>query len=145
MKLIIMRGVSGSGKSTLARMLAGNDAVIHSTDDFFMTEGKYVFDPKKIGENHKRNQEAARKSMKDGIQTVIIDNTNTQAWEMKPYVLMAEELGYDVEIRHPEQVGFDELMRRQSSRPDKSLPAEIVQKMLDRFEHDLTVADIKNS
>lgn len=147
MKLILMRGVSGSGKSTLARELAGKHegSVILSTDDYFMVEGRYVFDPRMIGANHSRNQERARKKMQEGTPCVIIDNTNTQAWEMRPYVEAALELGYEIEIHEPEPVGLDELMRRQESRPDKNLPLETVQRMLDRYEPGVTVQDILES
>jgi len=147
MKLIIMRGVSGSGKSTLAKKLAlsHEKSVIYSTDDFFMIEGKYVFDPKKIGENHKKNQDRTTQGMKDRIPLIIIDNTNTQAWEMKPYVLAAIEHEYQIEIHEPEQVDIQEIMRRQNSRPDKNISIEIVERMLARFEKNLTIEKILNS
>jgi adenylate kinase family enzyme len=47
--LILMRGLPGSGKSTKAQILAGKDGLIFSTDDFFMVNGKYVYDAKMIG------------------------------------------------------------------------------------------------
>lgn len=50
-----MRGLPGSGKSTKAKKIAGNEGVIYSTDDFFMINGKYTYDPKLIGENHEKN------------------------------------------------------------------------------------------
>ena len=149
MKLIIMRGVSGSGKSTLAQQLAQAhpESVIYSTDDFFMVEGKYVFDVKKIGENHKKNQDRAVEGMKKKIPLIVIDNTNTQAWEMKPYVLAAQEHGYQIEIHEPEPVSIEEIMRRQNNRKDsnKNLPVEIVEKMLQRFEKNVTIETILKS
>jgi len=149
MKLILMRGVSGSGKSTLARELASRHegSVILSTDDYFMVEGQYVFDPKMIGLNHSRNQERAREKMQEKTPCVIIDNTNTQAWEMKPYVLAAIEYGYHVEIHEPEMVSIEEIMRRQAQREDsnKSLPREIVERMLARYEKNLGIQDILDS
>ena len=149
MKLILMRGVSGSGKSTLAKEIASRHegAVILSTDDFFMVEGEYVFDPKKISLNHGKNQERARSAMRDGTPCVIIDNTNTQSWEMKPYVLAAVEYGYQVEIHEPDPVSIEEIMRRQAQRVDsnKSLSLEIVERMLARYERDVTVENILKS
>jgi adenylate kinase family enzyme len=59
-----MRGVPGSGKSTKAKQLAGIKGLIYSTDDFFMKNGDYVYDPSKIGEYHDRNLERTVKSMK---------------------------------------------------------------------------------
>ena len=137
MKLIIMRGVSGSGKSTLASELAmKHQGVVFSTDDFFMEDGVYNFNPKKIGINHQLNQDRCRNAMRDQFPCIIIDNTNTQIWEMEPYAEMALIHGYDIEIHEPEQVDLDTIMERQNNRKDsnKSLPVEIVQKMLDRFE-----------
>lgn len=145
MKLILMRGVSGSGKSTLAKELASRHegSVILSTDDYFMVEGQYVFEPRMIGPNHAKNQERARKKMSEGVPCVIIDNTNTQAWEMKPYVKAAIEYGYQVEIHEPEPVPIEEIMRRQATRKDsnKSLSREIVERMLARWEN-VTVEDL---
>ena len=147
MKLILMRGVSGSGKSTLARKLAEahQDSVILSTDDYFMVEGRYVFEAKMLGVYHKRNQERARNKMQEKTACVIIDNTNTQAWEMKPYVEAALELGYTVEIHEPDPVPLDELMRRQESRPDKNLPLETVQRMLERYQKVVDIQKILDS
>jgi adenylate kinase family enzyme len=47
-----MRGLPGSGKSTKAKKIAGNFGVIFSTDDFFMVNGKYTYNPQMIGEYH---------------------------------------------------------------------------------------------
>ena len=142
MKLILMRGVSGSGKSTLAKKLAADNenSVIYSTDDFFMIEGIYTFDPLSLGKNHKMNQDRARCAMQEKTPCVIIDNTNPQAWEMLPYVETALELGYEIEIQEPDPVPIEEIMRRQKS--DKNLPLETVQRMLSRFESNVTVETI---
>jgi len=50
--LIIMRGLPGSGKSTKAKLFAGEKGLIYSTDDFFIIDGKYIYDPTKIVEYH---------------------------------------------------------------------------------------------
>jgi NEDD4-binding protein 2 len=147
MNLYLMRGVSGSGKSTLAREIAekaGCHAVIYSTDDFFMVDGEYRFDPKRLGEFHASNVNRAEEAMADQCECVIIDNTNTQAWEMKPYVELAEEYGYDVRIVETDPVSFDELMARQARRADqnKALSAEIVLRMIGRYESNVTVETI---
>lgn len=149
MKLILMRGVSGSGKSTLAKDIASKHegSVIFSTDDYFMIEGRYEFDPRMIGRNHALNQDRARNAMSSGVPCVIIDNTNTQAWEMKPYVEAALEFGYSIEIHEPVEVGIEEIMRRQEQRADsnKALSLEIVEKMLARYQKNVDVEDILNS
>lgn len=133
MNLIIMRGVSGSGKSTWARELERSDKVILSTDDFFMIEDKYVFDPKKLPENHRKNQERCREHMVLKTKTIIIDNTNIQAWEMIPYKQLALEHGYQVEIIDIPPPSLEELIRRQETRGDKKIPKETLERMLERW------------
>lgn len=98
-KLIIMQGQPGSGKSTLALSLSKeHGAVICSTDDLFLdVDGKYQFDPSKLGVNHKRNQEIAINLLKEG-KSVIVDNTNIYAWQAKPYVEAAVALGIEVQF-----------------------------------------------
>jgi len=150
--LVVMRGVSGSGKSTAARKIASErGGVILSTDDFFEKDGRYQFDPKMLPTYHAMNQSRAEEAMRKGISPIIIDNTNTQAWEMKPYVEAGMRHGYKVEIVEPGSAGFpevdfDEIMRRQKSRGGgKSMPEEVVRRMTDRFQRGLSVEDILNS
>jgi predicted kinase len=147
--LIIMRGVSGSGKSTMARKIAEDrGGIIFSTDDFFEREGRYEFDPKMLPSYHAKNQARAEAAMSDGVSPIIIDNTNTQAWEMKPYVEAAVKHGYEVEIVEPGSPGFPEadfkeIMRRQRSRAGgKSMPEEVINRMMNRFQKGLSVDGI---
>ena len=100
--LAVMQGASGSGKSTLAKdhiapllRALGHDVVIVSTDDEFHENGVYRFDPSKLGVNHAKTQQKAREALLAG-KSVIVDNTNTQQWEAKPYVLIAQELNIPV-------------------------------------------------
>jgi NEDD4-binding protein 2 len=67
-----------------------------------MDEGVYKFDIKKLGDAHKWNQERAFVALKEKKSPIVIDNTNLQAWEPRPYVVKALEHGYRVEIREPE-------------------------------------------
>lgn len=144
--MILMRGVSGSGKSTIAKQLGG---VIFSTDDFFVQNGKYNFDKSKIIEAHLSNQAKTEDAMRRGISPIIIDNTNTARWQMKPYVSLADKYGYQVEIKEmgvnfPE-ANFEELLSRQALRAGegKSISPEIVQSMLAKFERNVSVDDIR--
>jgi len=145
-QLIIMRGISGSGKSTIAKTLVGKGKIF-STDDFFMQGDKYFFDPKKIGLNHKLNQERTEEAMKQGVSPIVIDNTNTQAWEMKPYVTLADKYGYEVTIKEARTPDIEELMKRQESRKqsNKSLSRDVVERMIARYQPNITVDDIRNS
>jgi predicted kinase len=147
--LVIMRGVSGSGKSTVARSIAKErGGVVLSTDDYFERDGRYEFDPKMLPRYHAMNQARAEAAMARGVSPVIIDNTNTQAWEMKPYVEAAMKHGYEVEMLEPgspgfPEVDFDEIMRRQRSRTGgKSMPEEVAHRMMSRFQKGLSVDGI---
>lgn len=99
--LVVMQGASGSGKSTMAQTIkamleaVGQNVKVCSTDDEFGVGEAYHFDPSKIAENHVKNQKNARYHL-EWDTSVIVDNTNTQAWEARPYVQMAQELGVPV-------------------------------------------------
>lgn len=144
MKLILMRGVTGSGKSTRARQLLEQNpgAEILSTDDLFLVEGKYVFDPALLEKNHKQNQERCRRAMLEKTELIIIDNTNVQAWEMKPYHGLALEHGYETVIEEIEPPPLEELLRRHESRTDKQVPGHVLENMLSRWRPGISVEEL---
>jgi predicted kinase len=135
--LIIMRGFPGSGKSTLAQQL-GKGGVVFSTDDYFMSpEGKYEFDPARLGQYHQANLERTREAMQQGISPVVVDNTNVNARAIRPYALLAQEFGYEMEFREPEtpwKHDAEELARRNSH----GVPKHSIEKMLRQWTPDLT-------
>jgi predicted kinase len=97
--LYILRGVSGSGKTTLAKELEKNlpDAVAYAADDYHYDEnGNYNFDVTKIGEAHLACRTNVQSSMGKGKMNIIVHNTNTTEKEIRPYVDLAERLGYNV-------------------------------------------------
>ena len=141
-KLIILRGVSGCGKTTLAQKIVKN-GVINSTDNYFIVEGKYEFDPKKLGFYHKLNQEKTKEDMINGISPIIIDNTNLRAWEMKPYVVLADNYGYEIEIIEIEE-SMEELLKRQNQRKDKQISKEVLEKMLIKFKRNILLDEIRD-
>ncbi|XP_032637896.1 uncharacterized protein LOC116825756 isoform X2 [Chelonoidis abingdonii] len=102
--LLILRGLPGSGKTTLSHILLGQnrDGVVFSTDDYFRQQDGYTYNVAQLGDAHDWNQKRAKQAMDQGRSPVIIDNTNTQAWEMKPYVEMALGKGYRVEFHEPD-------------------------------------------
>ncbi|KAL2096429.1 hypothetical protein ACEWY4_008577 [Coilia grayii] len=138
--LILMRGAPGSGKSTLARELLSScpNGLILSTDDYFLQEDRYIYDPRLLGDAHCWNQSRTLKALCECHSPIIIDNTNMQAWEMKPYVQMALEKGYSVCFREPNtnwKYEPSELERRNKH----GVPKEKIAKMLERFELPMTV------
>lgn len=103
-KVIIMRSPSGGGKSTKARELKksyedlGMSASIHSTDDLFIQNNVYKFDPSKIKDNHDQNFYNFRNSLRNGVNVVIVDNTNITPFEYERYVNEAKSNGYQVDF-----------------------------------------------
>ncbi|KAF4019858.1 hypothetical protein G4228_011498 [Cervus hanglu yarkandensis] len=102
--LVLLRGLPGSGKSFLARTLQEDNpsGVILSTDDYFYINGQYQFDVRYLGEAHEWNQNRAKEAFEKKVSPVIIDNTNLQAWEMKPYVALSQKHKYKVLFREPD-------------------------------------------
>ncbi|XP_056184676.1 NEDD4-binding protein 2-like 1 isoform X3 [Falco biarmicus] len=138
-RLVLLRGLPGAGKSTLARQLKHDypSAVVLSTDDFFIKNGVYVFEPDFLEDAHKWNQKRARKAMKNGKSPVIVDNTNIHAWEMKPYVMMARENRYEVIFQEPDtpwKFNVQELTRRNIHH----VPRQKIQQMKEQYEHNVT-------
>jgi len=146
-KLVVMRGVPGSGKSTAARTLLalyteqGYEGGIFSTDDFFVKNGVYTFHPGAIGHAHAWNTVRALMAMIESLPVVIIDNTNTTAWEPRNYVKAGLLLGYEVEIVEPGTTwAFD--AEECAKKTVHGVPVETIRAMLVRWEHDLTVEKI---
>ncbi len=140
-KLILMRGLSGSGKSTKAESFGGK---VFSTDDFFMVDGEYQFDFSVIAQAHQWNELRTFNAMENGTPVVVVDNTNTQFWQMKSYVKKAIELGYEIEFALPETPwAWDvaELTKRKSH----GVPEEVISKTLYWFEKDATVEKVLQS
>ena len=138
--LVLMRGVSGSGKSTYANKLIKRvqslfklSAVKVSADDFFIKDGVYKFHAGKLQLAHGACKKNAKNAMKDGIDLVVVDNTNTQEWEMKPYIHMAKRYGYRVVFR---TVGsFDEeSLALYTKRNTHGVPREAIDRMAKRFQ-----------
>uniref|UniRef100_A0A3Q3AFZ4 NEDD4 binding protein 2-like 2 n=1 Tax=Kryptolebias marmoratus TaxID=37003 RepID=A0A3Q3AFZ4_KRYMA len=82
--------------------------------------------------------------MQDGRSPIIIDNTNLQYWEMKPYVKMALERGYKVDFCEPDTSWkFDpyELEKRNKH----GVPHEKIAQMMDRFSSPISIDIVMNS
>jgi predicted kinase len=97
-ELFLLRGLPGSGKSTLAKSLDG----IHvEADQFFVVDGEYRFDASKLKEAHNNCLTRVKSYMyifssNENSERIIVSNTFTQEWEMKPYFDLAEKHGYRV-------------------------------------------------
>ncbi len=132
--MFVMRGLSGSGKSTVVELLTKTypGAVICSADHYFMQGGVYKFDLSLLSAAHQQSQSAAANACQSGINTVIIDNTNVQRWEMKPYLDQASFHGYLVVIvtpKTPWRLDPEELARRNSH----GVPFHVISKKVRAF------------
>ena len=100
--VIINRAVPGSGKTTISNSIVHTlkkhdlEITIHSTDEYFMTNGKYIFNLEKLNSFHHKNIESFRQSLNEDKVIVICDNTNISPWQTEPYTDIAREYGYQI-------------------------------------------------
>ena len=97
-ELFLLRGLPGAGKSTLARVLSDALTGHFEADMYFVDEhGNYNFDVSKLRDAHEWCKRQVESVMgPHGFDIVIVSNTFTQEWEMKPYFELAEKYGYRV-------------------------------------------------
>ena len=157
LKLIILRGLPSSGKSTRAKELAGSDGQIFSTDEFFyvveesFAPNKYSFNSSRLGEAHRWNKERAMKAMDEGVEVVIIDNTNVKKSEPQPYIDYGLSKGYEVSIEEPNSphwVEMRETLRSKDasgikkwsmflaklSKETHNVPQEAIERMMNKWQ-----------
>lgn len=143
--LYLMQGVPGSGKSTVADLIArgANDeykasfvfrAVIFSTDNLWYEDGVYKWDRNLLGAKHTQNQSLTEDAMRDGILTIIIDNTNITKKDAKPYMDLAFAYGYQVQVVRV-SCSVETAVERQKDRPaDRQVPREVIERMATKIE-----------
>ncbi|XP_077380994.1 NEDD4-binding protein 2 [Festucalex cinctus] len=141
--LVLLRGPPGCGKSTLARALVEHNpgGVALSTDEYFTLDGQYHFDPTTLGEAHEWNHKRAKEAFERGANPIIIDNTNMQGWEMKPYVAQALKHNYKVLFREPD-TWWKNKPRELERRSKHCVSAEAIRRMLHGYERYVTVNSI---
>ena len=127
-ELFLLRGLPGSGKSTLATQLGGS---LVEADRYFMEYGEYKFDASKLKEAHAWCRDQVRKWMEVDnagydVDRIVVSNTFTQEWEMKPYYELAEKYGYRVHSIVVEN--------RHGGKNVHNVPDEAIDRMRKRFE-----------
>jgi len=121
--LILLRGLPGAGKTTFGLSI---DAFTASADDYFDLYHKGEFKPHKIGAAHGWCRDLVEARMQSGWPTLTVANTFTQEWEMKPYIDMAIDYGYNVHSLIVEN--------RHGSTSVHNVPEDVIEKMKNRFE-----------
>lgn len=95
-KLFLVRGLPGAGKSTFVKHLG--DCVHLEADMYFLKNGEYVFNKDELKDAHLWCQNSCYFALSFGKKNVVVSNTFTQEWEMKPYFEMAEKMGVEVTV-----------------------------------------------
>lgn len=146
-KLIILRGLPGSGKTALATELIKKNkgyGYVFSTNDYFIEDGQFKYDPRKVKDAHVWNVSRAVEAMGKGRELVIINNTNVRKWEAKPYVIAAINNGYSIQFIEPDtEWKFDP--NELTNRDTHNVPIEVIKRMLRSWEDDFTVENVLNS
>lgn len=126
--LYLLRGLPGSGKSTLAEAIyLGRDCSCETLEAdayFYNEDGEYVFDATKLHKAHAWCLQQAEDAMTEGWD-IIVSNTFTTEKELKPYLDIASEYGYDVTSLVVEN--------RHGNKSIHGVPEETMQKLRNRF------------
>lgn len=145
--MIIMRGLPGAGKSYTAQTIRNYaddhcEVISVSADDYFYNDrGDYRFDPSKLPQAH---GECFRKAVSWATATVlptrsrliVVDNTNISAWEVAPYMALAQAYAIPAYILTVD-CGQEERMKRNAARPlDRRVPEVILANMAMRMHEE---------
>jgi len=151
-EVYILRGAPGIGKTEYAMQhlldhadyspedeLAVRLTHVCSADDFFETftsdeASSYSFKPGKVEPHHRRNEMRVRLAMEAGIHPLYVDCSNMHLWELRPYVELAERLGYVPTVVEPQEISDKsddlEFLVEANTTADRSLKGKVVSRGL---------------
>lgn len=100
MKVKIYRGLPGSGKDYhIAKTFANVEHIVCSADDYYMVNGEYRYDANMIGKAQTACMQKYMLALTGGrVSYVVISNTNLLAWNISPYIAVAEAMGIEADI-----------------------------------------------
>jgi len=132
----VLCGVPGSGKSTYAaKHFPG--AMVVSADQYFMKDGEYCFNPKKLPEAHAECLKAFVNLINPPlgtnfpVYTLVVDNTNITVAEIAPYAALALAYGYELEI-----VSLSVLPEVAHARNIHKVPLESIKRMAQKMDEE---------
>ncbi|ETN60319.1 hypothetical protein AND_008048 [Anopheles darlingi] len=137
--MVLMRGAPGSGKSHLSRLLIDRTSAgdyrnhIISADDYFLVNGVYKFQPDALDNAHQFTQRSVLAKAREGWSPIVVDNTNIRLWEMFPYVQIAADHGYYLDILEP-TTHWRNNSRSLAIRNTHGVPEPKIKQMLLNFE-----------
>ncbi len=127
----------GSGKSTLTKRIqeayGPDNTTICSGDDFFTdSQGNYKFQTDMLSIAHAIAQKKALDACVKNVSPVVVDNTNVQFWELKPYLETALKYNYIVVIIEPRtKFKFDSKILFSKNKHD--VPRQVIEQKLKQF------------
>lgn len=141
-KLVILSAPSGTGKSTLAKDMAlalhsqGKICYILSTDNYWIQDGEYKFNPKMLGAAHEWNFQKFKNLVQEedllsNDITVIIDNTNLRWSEFSKYIETALLSKWDIEITKLSCPYTDEELFKRNIH---NVPVETIHRQRERWQ-----------
>jgi predicted kinase len=132
-RFIIIRGPSGSGKTTISKEFSHSYpmALRYEADMFFTYNHVYSFDTRQLHKAHNWCRLSIERGMFNKAEVVILSNTSTRKKEVEPYLELAKEYGYEVEIiRTPGPWNPGTL----AGRNIHGVPLDIIQKQIARYD-----------
>lgn len=90
-----------------------------------MVDGEYRFNADLLGHAHHWCRSKVEQDMSQGQQAIVVSNTFTTEKEMKPYLALAEEFGYNVTSMVIEN--------RRGGHSIHNVPNDTIEKMRTRF------------
>lgn len=136
-QVIIMMGAPGSGKTTYIKNNFPG-AIVVSADHYFIKDGEYRFDHTQLSQAHKQcfdkfNDHISKYAVIIGdAPIIVVDNTNTRLKELRPYIDLAKDYGYNVKI-----IAIKCDVNLASSRNVHGVPHETIVKMATGVENTL--------
>ena len=144
-KCWILRGFAGSGKSTAGNQIKNDNdnTIIVSADDYWMVDGKYVFDASRLALAHAQCFQRFSDAVANG-QNVIVDNTNLNYKDITKYIdylLKNNNLNqytYSVELVQVQFNSIEKAIELRSNREDgKNIPENRMRQMHKKFKEDI--------